>query len=75
MFDSVGERAFFESFYAHPLIPMESVTESIREKRMDFLKKCVAHNGSSEFTRDLRFHIYDLADDWTLNADEIKSKV
>ncbi|VDK74556.1 unnamed protein product [Litomosoides sigmodontis] len=74
LFDSVGERAFFESFYAHPLIPMERVTESVRERRMDFLKKCVAHNGSSEFSRNLRFHIYDLADDWTLNADEIKSK-
>ncbi|VBB25543.1 unnamed protein product [Acanthocheilonema viteae] len=74
LFDSIGERAFFESFYAHPLIPMESVTESVREKRMDFLKTCIAHNGSSEFTRDLRFHIYDLADDWALNTDEIKSK-
>ncbi|MCP9257834.1 BMA-RBG-2 [Dirofilaria immitis] len=63
---------FDSSFYAHPLIPMESVTESIREKRMDFLKKCIAHNGSPEFTRNLRFHIYDLANDWTLNADEIK---
>uniref|UniRef100_A0A0R3RJG1 RAB3GAP2_C domain-containing protein n=1 Tax=Elaeophora elaphi TaxID=1147741 RepID=A0A0R3RJG1_9BILA len=74
LFDSIGERAFFESFYAHPLIPMGSVTESVREKRMDFLKKCVTHNGSSEFTRDLRFHIYDLADDWALSSDEIKSK-
>ncbi|EJD74601.1 hypothetical protein LOAG_18108 [Loa loa] len=74
LFDSVGERAFFESFYAHPLIPMESVAENIREKRMDFLKKCVSHNGSPEFTRDLRFHIYDLTNDWVLNADEIKSK-
>uniref|UniRef100_A0A8R1TPJ0 Rab3-GAP regulatory subunit N-terminal domain-containing protein n=1 Tax=Onchocerca volvulus TaxID=6282 RepID=A0A8R1TPJ0_ONCVO len=74
LFDSVGERAFFESFYAHPLIPIESITESVREKRMDFLKKCITHNGSPEFTRNLRFHIYDLANDWMLNADEIKSK-
>uniref|UniRef100_A0A1I8F0T7 Rab3-GAP regulatory subunit N-terminal domain-containing protein n=1 Tax=Wuchereria bancrofti TaxID=6293 RepID=A0A1I8F0T7_WUCBA len=74
LFDSISERAFFESFYAHPLIPMESIAESIREKRMEFLKKCVSHNGSPEFTRHLRFHIYDLANDWTLSADEIKSK-
>uniref|UniRef100_A0A915PKK6 Rab3-GAP regulatory subunit N-terminal domain-containing protein n=1 Tax=Setaria digitata TaxID=48799 RepID=A0A915PKK6_9BILA len=74
LFDSVGERAFFESFYSHPLIPLESVTESIRERRMEFLKKCVTYHGSPEFTRDLRFHIYDLADDWKLNADEIKGK-
>ncbi|VDM92896.1 unnamed protein product [Onchocerca ochengi] len=41
---------------------------------MDFLKKCITHNGSPEFTHNLRFHIYDLANDWMLNADEIKSK-
>ncbi|VDN01140.1 unnamed protein product [Thelazia callipaeda] len=73
-FDAVGERAFFESLYTHPLIPLESISESLREKRMEFLKKCVESNGSPEFTRYLRFLIYDLADDWKLNVDEIKAK-
>lgn len=73
-FDSIGERAFFESFYAHPLIPMENVTEGIRKRRMEFLKKCVAHRGSPEFTDPQRFHIYDLAYDWRLDIDEIKGK-
>lgn len=54
---------------------MDSVTVGVREKRMAFLKKCVSHCGSPEFTRDLRFHIYDLADDWVLSTDEIKSTV
>lgn len=54
---------------------MENVGDGVRDKRMEFLKNCIAHNGSPEFSDKQRFEIYDLAYDWKLDADQIKAKV
>lgn len=75
LFDSVGDRAFFESFYTHPLVPMDNVPESVRERREHFLAQCVKHSGSEEFTEKIRLQIYDLLYAWKLDVDEIKLKV
>lgn len=75
MFDAIGERALFIALNEHPLIPMDNVADSLRERRQLFLESCVkeiCHQTNNEQYWKL---VLDLSHDWKLDVASLKIKV
>lgn len=74
LFDAAGARALFDSFHAHPLIPIANVSASVQEKRQNFLESCVTTIGTVKGEREKWNQIVLLASDWELDIDALRIK-
>ena len=77
VFDSIGDRAFFEPFHSHPLIPLARVEEVIKKRRQRFLEECVQNVGSNaDADQQQQWQVVlELATEWQLDVDSLRIKV
>ncbi|TKR93938.1 hypothetical protein L596_008299 [Steinernema carpocapsae] len=79
LFCDNGQRALFESFHCHPLIPLDRVGDHLKAKRQNFALNIVKHINET-FASDeagnkkLWGVLLDLTRDWQLDTDELRRR-
>uniref|UniRef100_A0A0N4ZUC5 Rab3 GTPase-activating protein non-catalytic subunit n=1 Tax=Parastrongyloides trichosuri TaxID=131310 RepID=A0A0N4ZUC5_PARTI len=76
LFDQIGNRAFFDSFYSHPLITISDVDKQCMKRRQEFLEQAIENFCLEDDDYALQYWsiVFEISNEWNIDIDALRIK-